>query len=82
MKRALFVLLGSGFFSVVGFFCASGLSYLYEHQFAKSQEDMNSFAVILVLFVIPTFALGGGALGLLLHQNLTRRSSGRPESRR
>ena len=82
MKRALFVLLASALFSAIGFLCASGLSFVYEQQFAKSQEDMDSFAVLLVLVVIPAFAIGGGILGFLFHRTLTNRSNGQSADER
>jgi hypothetical protein len=50
-------------------------------QFAKSQDDMDSFAVFLVLVVIPAFAIGGGAVGFFGHRKLTLRSKGRADKR-
>jgi hypothetical protein len=74
MRRYVYILVGACLFAVIGFFCASGLSYLYEMNFASGQDDMNSFAMLLVLVVMPAFAIGGGALGFFLHRNLSRRT--------
>ncbi len=76
MSKYLSVILGACLFAFIGFLCASGLSHVYEKQFAKSQDDMDSFAVFLVLVVIPAFAVGGGAVGFFGHRNLTLRSRG------
>lgn len=82
MSRVVSIVLGACVFAIVGFFCASGLSHIYQTQFAKSQGDMDSFAVFLVLAVIPAFFIGGGVLGFLGHRRLTRRSAERPDKQR
>ena len=74
MKRSLYILVGACVSTVIGFFCASGLSYIYEMNFAAGQDDMDSFAVLLVLVVVPAFAIGGGVSGFFLHRRLSRRA--------
>lgn len=82
MRRCLYVLLGAGLFAIVGFFFASWFSSIYEDRFAKGQDDMNSFSVLLILFVIPAFAVAGGVIGFFRHRKFADRSSGPPEGRR
>lgn len=81
MSKYLSIITGVCLFSFVGFLCASGLSVVYEIQFAKSQNDMDSFAVYLVLVAVPVFAIGGGAVGFFAYKNLTLRSRRRADRR-
>lgn len=67
MRKLICTLVGAAALAIVGFFISSGLSYIYEMKFADSQDSMNSFAVFLILFVIPAFALVGGFLGRHLY---------------
>ena len=80
MTQYLSVIGGILLFSFLGFLAASGLSQLYEMRLAKSQDDMDSFAVYLVLAVIPAFAIRGGVPGFLGHRRRARRSSGRSDT--
>jgi O-antigen/teichoic acid export membrane protein len=82
MTKYLSIVAGACVFAAIGFLCASGLSLFFEQQFAKSQDDMDSFAVILVLFFIPLFSAVGGVLGFSMHKHLTVRSKGRADKRR
>ena len=68
MKRFFSILLGVVLFGFIGFFVASGLSIFYELTVAKSQADMDTFAVFLVVLVWPTFLVVGGVLGNLFYK--------------
>lgn len=79
MSKYFGIVIGACLFAFIGFLCASGLSYIYEMQFAKSQEDMDSFAVFLLLVVIPAFAVGGGAIGFYGYRTLALRAKEQAE---
>lgn len=74
MSKYSGIIIGACLFAFIGFLCASGLSYIYEMQFAKSQDDMDSFAVFLFLVVIPAFAVGGGTIGFYRYRTRARRT--------
>ena len=63
MKQVLLVFAGLVVGALIGFVVASGASYLYEHHAAKSQDDMNDFAAILIFVAMPVFVLCGGWMG-------------------
>lgn len=82
MKHLACVVAGVAILTIAGFFVSSGLSYVYEMKFAKSQDNMDSFAVFLVCVLIPIFSVAGGFLGSALYRrNLTSRYSGRANVR-
>jgi undecaprenyl pyrophosphate phosphatase UppP len=68
MKKFAYVIAGATVSAVVGFFASAGLSYIYEMKLAKSQDNMDSFAVFLIMVLIPVFTIAGGFVGKILYR--------------
>lgn len=75
MKHLAYVTAGTTILALIGFLISSAFSYTYEIKFAQSQEQMDTFAVILVCIVIPVFALTGGVIGHILYRKSQTQTS-------